>query len=70
MKQEEPLKSSATKNMKRSGTKQRKIGLFKNPAFLGFDINKTIDDGGMDIEPRSFSNKQQMRLDQKFNGFD
>lgn len=54
--------------MKRSGTKKRNV--FKSPAFLGFDINKTIDDGSGELEPRSFSKKQQQRLDQKFNGFD
>lgn len=62
------MKSSDTKTMKRSGTKKRNV--FKSPAFLGFDINKTIDEAGGELEPRSFSKKQQQRLDQKFNGFD
>ncbi len=44
----------------------KKKNLFKNPGFLGFEINKSIDD--QPLEPRTF--KKQAKYEQKFNGFD
>jgi hypothetical protein len=60
---------------KRSPSKVSKTGgpkknMFKNPAFLGFEMNKSIEHEV--VEPRFQKKVQRMesRFEKNFNGFD